>query len=171
MRRKCGRHAGVAAICLFTGWAALHAPAAVIREMTPRAEPAAVPAIPAGDPKLASGLVEPAPPSVNVTRPKLSSPPPLSIDTHPPAPELLNAGGDRPAVPSSGPKLNVTRADDVQVGPTGLMVEVPIVPEPSTGLLMCAVGFATLARRGRRVHARGRSEASDGNGPASSSLA
>ena len=156
MRRKCGRHAGVAAICLFTGWSAVYAPAAIIHEMTPVAAPAAVPVIPAGDPKLASAPVELAPPSVSVSRPRLSSPAPLSIGTNPLAPELVNATGDRPPVPSSGPKLNVTRGDDVQVGPAGEMVEVPIVPEPSTGLLMCAVGLAALARRRGRTCARGR---------------
>jgi hypothetical protein len=150
MRGKCGRHARVAAICLISGWAAVSAPAAVIHEMTPLAVPPAGPAIPSGDPKLATGPVEPAPLSLNETPPKLSSSAPLSIKPKPLAPELLNAAGDRPPVAAAAPKLNGTRADDVQVGPAGEIVEAPAVPEPSTGVLLCAVGLAALARRGRR---------------------
>jgi hypothetical protein len=143
MRGKCGRRAGVAVICLFTGWAAADAGAAIVRDASPFTAPPSAPAVPVGEAGLPSGPVEPVPP-------RITSVAPLPRTSKPVAPALLTASGDRPSAASSAPKLNVAQPTGGQVGPLGQVVEVPIVPEPSTGLLLCAVGLATLARRGRR---------------------
>jgi len=41
-----------------------------------------------------------------------------------------------------------------QVGPSPEVVEVEPVPEPSTGLLLCAAGVVTLVRRRKRAARR-----------------
>jgi hypothetical protein len=65
-----------------------------------------------------------------------------------------SAYGESVEIPSdlTAPKTVVPAED--QIGPTAEVVEVAPVPEPSTGLLLCAATMAALARRGQRRASR-----------------
>ena len=58
---------------------------------------------------------------------------------------------DESASPKAPAASTPTARADGQVGPAPQVVEVEPVPEPSTGLLLCAAGVVALARRRKRA--------------------